>query len=63
MEAEPVNDALDVLWGWDEIARFLGISCKTAQRMEKKGMPVVRPNNGMVMIRKHYLVSWLEDRG
>ena len=58
-----MDDELDTLWGWEEIARFLGISCKTAQRLEKKGMPIRRPNDGMVMIRRTRLLSWLEERG
>jgi len=60
MECKMLESELDVLWGWEEVARFLGISCKTAQRLEKKGMPVQRPNDGMVMVRKCHLLEWLD---
>jgi len=37
------------LIGWDKIADYLGVSCKTAQSYESEGLPIYRYPGGRVV--------------
>ena len=56
----------DILWGWGEIAKYLGLHPRTAQRYEEtRGLPVQRrPGGGPkapVFARKSELDHWLSS--
>ena len=51
-----------VLSGWKEIAQYLSCGVRTAQRWEKKGLPVLRPAPGKrshVVVDSVRLDAWL----
>jgi len=50
----------DMLVGWDEIAAYLKVSVKTAQRWEKDGhMPIVRLFCGSVRASRKEIKYWI----
>jgi phage terminase Nu1 subunit (DNA packaging protein) len=56
-----VNDTL--LFGWKEIARFIGCSVDTAKRYWKQGMPVYRvTDRGAMQGIPGDIVKWLRKR-
>ena len=54
--------ANDILWGWQEIAEFVGVSIKKARGLEKAGMPVRQPGGPRTMVEAHpaQLLVWLK---
>lgn len=53
-----------ILWGWKEIAKYLGCGVRTAQRWEKEGLPVRRPVPGKrahVVTESEQLDLWVRD--
>jgi hypothetical protein len=61
---EIINTTFEVLNGWKEIARHLGMSVRSAQRYERlAGLPIRRPtfrNKGAVLATKAELDAWLK---
>src|SRR5690348_15644557 len=57
------GSSLDVLHGWKEIAKYVGIGVRTAQRWETWGLPVHRPIMGIranVIALRYEIRSWLQ---
>jgi hypothetical protein len=52
-----------LLYGWKEIARFVGCSVTTAKRYHRKGLPLYRTEkNGTVHGIPGDIVRWLRRR-
>ena len=47
------------LWGWNAIAKYLGVSARTVQRWRQIGLPVSHLN-GRVKARPEELRLWVE---
>ena len=56
--------AEDQLHGWKDVSRFLGIEVRTAQRYEKRGLPIRRnaATRGGVYAIKSELQAWRDGR-
>jgi predicted site-specific integrase-resolvase len=56
-----MNDTL--LYGWKEIAKFIGCSVATAKRYHRKGLPLYRmEKNGTVQGIPGDILDWLRTR-
>lgn len=61
-----MNEAQDVLSGWKEIAKYLGMGLRTVQRYELQlSLPIRRPavkSCGLVVAFKEELDAWVNSR-
>ncbi len=57
------NESENILIGWKNIARFLGVAFQTAIRWERDhGLPVARLPDGRVCTSKSLIDGWLLAR-
>jgi len=53
-----------ILVGWKQIARYLGIGVRTAQRWERLGLPVRRPRSRLrsaVLVNTDDVKAWVSQ--
>ena len=56
------NDSPEMLIGWEQISRYLGVCITTARRWERHGLPVARLPDGRTAMTKVLINQWLLAR-